>query len=597
MVFFMLAIGHHCQVTEVVAERGKISAIADLVWTLIEFAGALTIKILTARSTNPWVQFILLSLLSDNGDSENKGAGNPLTTTSSILMLTTLILTIIFRIATMAKFPKPFSCQDFTFLGGCTPHHPPYTAMRIFFGRSIARPLVRKESRPILVVRGVIIWCIAFGVPIFALYTIIFNPRMTRISSQAVSPFTPGQTSFIGSYSPSGAATLLMRHVNPSDADPDPTAYNIQTRMASHHRVFQNKTLIDMEQLGTTDKWTIIPDHSVTWQDILNVSISLSLPAGETGVYIVPVTGCLDVCDSESAQSWLISYGDLLDGVLLVRGSNLVGTFSWTRRDTFRRIGWMIGSPPRLEVYTPKINNLQSFAEGGTSDPNTATLTLIQMSPYATEYFRDTVDSSVLDGIATFGGFWTFLNGTFALFFGANVLYFAFGRRPLSALGIVHFLQRKQLRRQWNEDFPSIHTEGGLPGSESAGIVAFIRERLVDLEDLPPNPPPKDPPNPPPEGGLPGSESARILMDLVDLPPNPPPKDPQNPPSPRQVDRPDDIYTQSSQDPEEIRRQSIQSITLGYSAMRESGYILEEIPLLDADLESGGIPHTNDSVV
>jgi hypothetical protein len=55
------------------------------------------------------------------------------------------------------------------------------------------------------------------------------------------------------------------------------------------------------------------------------------------------------------------------------------------------------------------------------------------------------------------------------------------GRRPLSALELVHILQRRRLVRQWHEDFPAIHTEGGLPGSESAGIVAFIRERLVDL--------------------------------------------------------------------------------------------------------------------
>jgi hypothetical protein len=32
-----------------------------------------------------------------------------------------------------------------------------------------------------------------------------------------------------------------------------------------------------------------------------------------------------------------------------------------------------------------------------------------------------------MTGIATFGGFWTFLNGVFALFFGANILYFLFG--------------------------------------------------------------------------------------------------------------------------------------------------------------------------
>jgi hypothetical protein len=58
-------------------------------------------------------------------------------------------------------------------------------------------------------------------------------------------------------------------------------------------------------------------------------------------------------------------------------------------------------------------------------------------------------------------------------------------RRPLSALGIVHIFQRRSLVRQWHEDFPTLHSEGGLPGSESAGIVAFIRERLVDVGDDP----------------------------------------------------------------------------------------------------------------
>jgi hypothetical protein len=53
----------------------------------------------------------------------------------------------------------------------------------------------------------------------------------------------------------------------------------------------------------------------------------------------------------------------------------------------------------------------------------------------------------------------------------------------LSALGFVHIFQRRSLIRQWHEDFPTLHSEGGLPGSESAGIVAFIRERLVDVGD------------------------------------------------------------------------------------------------------------------
>jgi hypothetical protein len=55
------------------------------------------------------------------------------------------------------------------------------------------------------------------------------------------------------------------------------------------------------------------------------------------------------------------------------------------------------------------------------------------------------------------------------------------GRRPLSALGIVHIFQRRALEERWHADFPALHPEGGLPGSESAGIVAFIRERPVDV--------------------------------------------------------------------------------------------------------------------
>ena len=57
----------------------------------------------------------------------------------------------------------------------------------------------------------------------------------------------------------------------------------------------------------------------------------------------------------------------------------------------------------------------------------------------------------------------------------------------MSALGVVHVFQRRALVRRWHEDFPAIHTEGGTPGSESAGIVAFIRERLVDLDEDPPD--------------------------------------------------------------------------------------------------------------
>ncbi|KAJ7138303.1 hypothetical protein C8R44DRAFT_767209 [Mycena epipterygia] len=117
------------------------------------------------------------------------------------------------------------------------------------------------------------------------------------------------------------------------------------------------------------------------------------------------------------------------------------------------------------------------------SGSNTATLRLIRLSPDPLMLVQESRDASVLAGLSTVGGFWTVVNGGFVFLFGANVLYFIAGSRPLSALGALHIFQRRSLVRRWHEDFPAIRTEGGQPGSETAGIVAFIRERLVDLEE------------------------------------------------------------------------------------------------------------------
>ncbi|KAJ7025127.1 hypothetical protein C8F04DRAFT_1269485 [Mycena alexandri] len=195
--------------------------------------------------------------------------------------------------------------------------------------------------------------------------------------------------------------------------------------------------------------------------------------------------------------------------------------------------GWSLLSPPTTPVYTPNINGLQSYLGGETTDPSGATLTLVQRISWATRKIIDMADTTVLNGIATFGGFWTFLNGAFALFFGANVLYFAFGRRPLSALGLVHIFQHHLLKRQWNKDFPAIHTKGGLPGSESAA-------------------------------------SSRLFTS---------------------VDQPDDIEAQQTPGADDIDEAStVESLQVpkfkprDHSRTLERGYILDEIPLLNVDL-------------
>ncbi|KAJ7813339.1 hypothetical protein B0H14DRAFT_3750612 [Mycena olivaceomarginata] len=217
------------------------------------------------------------------------------------------------------------------------------------------------------------------------------------------------------------------------------------------------------------------------------MTISLSIEQGN-GAYVTPLPGSLQESPA-SADEYLMAslFFDVgSSGVPLLPGSRLFGVVTCTRRDLIITSTW--GFSSRVEtIFTPDITGLQPDSRN-VSDPSATTLTLFQPSgPTTRRLLRETVDATALSGIATFGGFWTFLNSAFSLFFGANVLYFMFansftrGRRPLSALGLVHILQRRRLVRQWNEDFPAIHTEGGLPGSESAGIVAFIRERLVDL--------------------------------------------------------------------------------------------------------------------
>ncbi|KAJ7628936.1 hypothetical protein FB45DRAFT_1059586 [Roridomyces roridus] len=133
-------------------------------------------------------------------------------------------------------------------------------------------------------------------------------------------------------------------------------------------------------------------------------------------------------------------------------------------------------------IFTPQLSSVQPYPQGAAGG-NLTSLTLI--SPYltATRVLQEIRDADPVSGTSTLGGLWTFVDGVFATFFGANVVYFLLGRRHLSALGVAHIFQRGALTRRWHEDFPKLRTEGGKPGSEDAGIVAFIRQRLIDIDD------------------------------------------------------------------------------------------------------------------
>ncbi|KAJ7858013.1 hypothetical protein B0H14DRAFT_2749870 [Mycena olivaceomarginata] len=413
----------------------------------------------------------LISPLNDTVTKIFRGAG-------VLPLVLSLILSASFRLATLIKCNEAISRQRFSFLGGCAQAHPPYTSSRILLNRSIARPLVRGESMFIILPRAVIISAIALGVPAFAVYSIIVMPGVAEVFTRSIS----GRRIEHGPLQPPGKATVYLGGLfGYYPSYPEVSSFNITTTTWG-----PGAEILDC---GISNKYYgspgIVVECPCFWDDVLNMTISLSIEQGN-GAYATPLPGSLQESRA-SADEYLMAslfYDIGSSGVPLLSGSRLFGVVTWTRRDLIITSTW--GFSPRVEtIFTPDITALQPDPRN-VSDPSATTLTLFQPFGAPTRrLLRETVEATALSGIATFGGFWTFLNGAFALFFGANVLYFMFGRRPLSALGLVHILQRRRLVRQWHDDFPAIHTEGGLPGSESAGIVAFIRERLVDLEQDP----------------------------------------------------------------------------------------------------------------
>jgi hypothetical protein len=63
------------------------------------------------------------------------------------------------------------------------------------------------------------------------------------------------------------------------------------------------------------------------------------------------------------------------------------------------------------------------------SDPRSRTFSVTQIQPNPVKFVQQNTENDAIAGIAAMGGLWTFLNGAFVLFFGANVMYFLLGRR------------------------------------------------------------------------------------------------------------------------------------------------------------------------
>ncbi|KAJ7106004.1 hypothetical protein C8R44DRAFT_987545 [Mycena epipterygia] len=453
------------------------------------------------------------------------------------IQMVLLLLSAAFRTATALACNDKLVNQRFAFLGGCARTRPPYTPLAILLNRRLLRPLVRAESSLIIFVRVLVLACIGVGVPSFAIYTIIitpFNGAEAQVYTKSLVNIDeteiPGNTTLLLSYS-------AVNSSSPSSG-PQPS-------------VFTNLSSGGTRTCFVSDEETWL--CPTPWTDISSIFISIASSRGILGA----VSFCPISFTFPGGSDWDWEYACSDGSTNTSPGSHLVGSVRWTEQRIITKFFWGF---PRATVFTAEIVGLHPQVSNDTLNSDLTTLTLYPNS-FATKLLEETVDLSVLSGIATFGGFWTFLNGAFALFFGANVIYFAFGRRPLSALGVVHIFQRRALVRQWNEDFPAIHTEGGQPGSESAGIVAFIRQRLVDL-----------------------GEDPRSTADGHETDLEAQTQEPGSEPDTIEVHGAYSVQESGGEDDTtEIQ------INGSHSEVKfHRGYFLEEIPLLDMDLGLGG---------
>ncbi|KAJ7822271.1 hypothetical protein B0H14DRAFT_1323976 [Mycena olivaceomarginata] len=372
-----------------------------------------------------------------------------------------LMLSVIFRSATIIRSNGRFSRQRFVFLGACMPTNPPYTPTAILLNRSVARPLVRGESVVIIILRAIILSCLGVGVPIFGIYATIISPIRASVYTRSVATFSgdlgfpPGNITFDLGYDKFDSSTTPHEDfsVNYVGFYPPVQIFNCLVTPGDPNirQYIGFSTLVECPYPWTTS----------------SISINLSIPAG----YVVTVTPLQEppvpTIASENQIEHSVGLHSPINPIPLVSGSHLFGSLTWTQRETLSGFGVGASTASR-PVFIAEITGLQPYPSSNSTSPTSATLILYQPYMSANKLQQDSSDVSPLSGLATFGGFWTFVNGAFALFFGANVVYFALGRRPLSALGLAHIFQRRTLARRWHDDFPALRTEGGQPGSESS---------------------------------------------------------------------------------------------------------------------------------
>ncbi|KAF7341432.1 Short-chain dehydrogenase/reductase family protein [Mycena venus] len=369
--------------------------------------------------------------------------GVNVTLTGHVLQLVALLLSQACATATIMKSPQKVIIQRFEFLGGCRKSET-YTAARILLNRSVSRPLVRGEYPAIPIVRGVIlsIFCLLF--PAIAVYNIIISPLHTQVFTRQIrttveAPSLSDQPLQL-TIALWGISLVFLNNFSCIVAD----ASEIVLQSA-----FNTTNGIPVPPRYLPSLWNCeLPQH--LGNDSAGFVLSFSLPQG-----VLPVIYA-QIGQGNNFQD-IIRYADPIS---LFPGTHIAATLTWTQYQVIPPgPPALLGSLAPLKLFI--VGELHTVQPDPRSDASTsktsATLFIIESRIEPTRFIQEYTESSVITGFATVGGFWTFMNGAFAMFFWGKCGLFP--------------IREKATFGPWDRAF--------VPATPAA----FLRERFVDLDD------------------------------------------------------------------------------------------------------------------
>ncbi|KAJ7074711.1 hypothetical protein C8F01DRAFT_33819 [Mycena amicta] len=337
-----------------------------------------------------------------------------------------------------------------------------------------------------IVVRCVILVLIGIALPVLAVNKIFFQPSRASVYSRVIaSQYSAANPAF--QFEINGNVVLIMPQSNEYPMSMSVTATSSSTPF---HCNTYGMTLSNppMPSHAIENRFTIAT-CPLSWAEINSIDVSITfsqLGGAPYGIY--PGVG---------------DFNDIVmftQPIPVLAAFNLFAYMTWTSRQlVFTHSGFLSlfntllpgRNVQHMEIYSlfpvpgsgPITTTSTPSAFDLSESTTTVNMTIVQRESFVTKFVQEFTDATALDGLSSMGGLWTTIDAIFTILFGASVLYFAFGKRPLSPLGIVHTFQNRTLTRNWHEDFPAIRTEGGEPGSDNAGVVAFLRDRWLDIAE------------------------------------------------------------------------------------------------------------------